>query len=466
MTISGKVTGMLAAVAASLVLATAVLAADWPQWRGPTSNSVTPEASGWAPGTQPARLWSKNVGQGGSSPIIVDGKVYSMGWQNGNADAVFCFDAKTGEELWKQTYATKYQSRVKKADEGQYGGPSSTPSYDAATGYLYTLSIDGDLKCWDTAKKGAPVWGKNLFDEIKVTKRPDHDYGFTTCPLVLGDTVVVEATAPGGTVTGFDKKTGARRWSSAYNGPAGHTGGPAVMTVAGVEYLVYFTLQNIVVMRADKGHEGQTVGQAPWSTDYGATIPSPTAMGNLFFVTASYNHNETKCFEVTAAGIKEKWRSKASSKISSPVPYKDSVFLVDGALKCVDMATGNVKWQGGKFGLGNCLVAAGDNKIIAFGEGKAVLVDASATAYAELATIEGIVSGTCYPHVALSGGFLCFKDNKGAITCYSTGKGGAAASSSTTKTGSGTTTSTTSASTTTPATTTPATTTPKGAPKK
>jgi hypothetical protein len=164
-----------------------------------------------------------------------------------------------------------------------------------------------------------------------------------------------------------------------------------------------------------------------------------------------------KCFEVTAAGVKEKWRSKAFSKISSPVPYKDSVFLVDGALKCVDMATGNVKWQGGNFALGNCLVAAGDNKVIAFGEGKAVLVDASATTYTELAKLEGIVSGTCYPHVALGGGLLCFKDNKGAITCYSTGKGGAAASTTKTDT------------TTTPAktgTATTPTTAPKGAPTK
>jgi outer membrane protein assembly factor BamB len=414
--------------AATLVLAvsSAALAADWPQWRGPNSNDITPDSSGWAAGAQPSRLWSKNVGAGSSSPIIAGGKVYAMGWQGGN-DAVFCFDGKTGEELWKQTYPSKIQSRVKKADEGQYGGPTSTPSFDAATGFLYTMGIDGDLKCWDTAKKGAPVWGKNLFDELKVKARPDHDYGFTACPLVLGDVVICEATSPGGTVTAFDKKTGVRKWSSACTDPAGHSGGPGLMNVGGAENLVYLTLRNVVVIGASKGNEGKTLGATPWTTSYDINAPSPATLGNLVFVTAGYNHNELKCYEFGAGGLKEKWRANTGATVCSPVAYKDSVFLVDKALKCIDIATGKVKWQGGNFGLGNCLVAAGDNKVIAFGEGRLVLVDAAATKYEELAKVEGLVPATSYPHVALSDGLIVVKDFKGAMVGLSTGAKGAAA---------------------------------------
>jgi outer membrane protein assembly factor BamB len=242
---------------------------------------------------------------------------------------------------------------------------------------------------------------------------------------VLGDVVFCESTAPGGTVTAFDKKTSVKRWSSAYNGPAGHTGGAAVMTIGGANYLAYLTLHNVVVMGADKG---STVGTTGWSTAFEANIPSPGVLGNLLFITSGYG-NKLKCYEVTAAGLKEKWSSPAAAKVASPVAYKDSVFVIDGHLKCVDITSGKVKWQGGNFGgssSGNCLVAAGDNKVIAFGGGSLVLLDASATEYNELAKVDGVVSGTCYPQVALANGIICCKDAKGQVTCLSVGKGGAA----------------------------------------
>jgi outer membrane protein assembly factor BamB len=386
-------------------------------------NGVTPESSGWAAGATPEKIWTAKVGPGSSSPVIAAGKVYTMGWQNGT-DAVFCYDAKTGKELWKQSYASKYQSRDKKADEQNYGGPSSTPTFDAATGFLYTMGIDGDLKCWDTAKAGAPVWGKNLFTDLKVNKRPDHDYGFTNCPLVLGDVVLCEATAPGGTVTAFDKKTGAPKWASAYNGPAGHTGGAALMQVSGSPCLAYLTLKNLVVIGAGKGTEGKTIAQTGWSTEYDANIPTPAASGNLVFVTSSYNHGGAMvCYELGAAGLKQKWEAKGvASKVGSPVPYKDSVFLVDDSCKCVDMATGKLKWKGGGFGLGNCLVTAGDNKVIAFGNNKIVLLDAAATEYKELAKVDAGLSDTCYPQIAISDGIMVAKDKGGSVSAFKVGK--------------------------------------------
>jgi outer membrane protein assembly factor BamB len=408
------------AVALSLAVATVAQAADWPQWRGPDSNCITPDSSGWAAGAVPQKLWSKNVGRGGTAPIIVAGKVYAMGWLGNDADAVYAFDARTGEELWKQSYVSRERTRNHNADEGNYGGPLATPTFDAATGYLYTLGCDGDLKCWDTAKKGALVWGRNLFTELGVKPRGGHDYGFTASPLVLGDVVICEATAPAGTVTAFDKKTGAKRWSSAYKGSAGHSGGPAVLTADGTKCLAYLALHDVIVMDAAAG---KTIGQVGWSTTYEANIPAPVAQGNEIFVTSSYG-NKTKCFEVTASGLKEKWASPASAKVCAPVVYKGSVYVIDGRMRCLDAATGKVKWEGGDFGggsSGNCLVAAGDNKIIAFGAGRLVLLDAAADKYAELARIDGLVPALCYPQVALSDRIIVCKDDKGAMVALSTG---------------------------------------------
>jgi outer membrane protein assembly factor BamB len=407
---------------ACLALATVAVAADWAQWRGPNRNDVVTESSGWAAGATPTRLWQKNVGAGAATPLIIAGKVYAIGFAGGN-DTVYCFDAKKGDELWKQSYASKDRTRNHNADEGNYSGVLATPAFDAATGYLITLGCDGDLYCWDTAKGGAKVWGKNLFTDLGVKPRGGHDYGFTCSPVVVGSVVIVEATSPGGTYTALDTKTGTQKWASQYKGSAGHSGGPAFITVGGVECLAYLALHDIVVMRVDKGNEGKTLGTAPWDTAWQANIPSPSALGDLLFVTSGYG-NPTKCYEVTAAGVKEKWKSGGSAKVCSPVPFKDSVYMVDGKLKCLDAATGKVKWEGGDFGgasSGNCLVTAGDNKVIAFGGGKLVLLEAGAASYAELAKVEGVVPGLCYPQVTIADGIICCKDFKGALTCYSVG---------------------------------------------
>lgn len=65
------------------------------------------------------------MGKGCTSPIIAGGRLYVMGW-NGQAarrgaageDAVYCLNAADGVEIWKQTYPSPYQGRVRTGDEG------------------------------------------------------------------------------------------------------------------------------------------------------------------------------------------------------------------------------------------------------------------------------------------------------------------------------------------------------------
>ena len=99
---------MIFAVMADSKLA---LGSDWSQWLGTDRNGITPENSGYPAGWPPKKLWTKNVGKGCTSPIMVGGKIYVMGWQGEGdlnnpvgIDTIYCFDAKTATELWKQTY--------------------------------------------------------------------------------------------------------------------------------------------------------------------------------------------------------------------------------------------------------------------------------------------------------------------------------------------------------------------------
>jgi len=428
------------AAALSLLLAVALPAgtahaADWPHWRGPQRNGVSAESSGWPDRWPPKRLWDRDVGLGCTSPIIARGRLYVMGWEGnprGNpigTDVVQCLDARTGKPVWRRSYRARYQSRLRTGDTGQYGGPSSTPSYDADTGYLYTVGVDGDLRCWNAAEGGKPIWSKNLYDTYKIAQRPDvgggrRDFGFTSSPLVLGDSLILEVGAATATVVAFDKRTGKQQWVSAFKGTAGHTGGPVPITVQGTPCLANLGLDRLAVMRLDKGHEGQTVAEYKWQTHYGCNIATPAVAGSRLVLTASYNVNRTEMLEVSLGGIRRLWSVKENALMSCPVAYKSRIFLpTGGTLVALDAADGRRAWRGGNFGHGSCIVTAGDDRLIVFGRGRLAVLDALAAGqgYKELGHLEGVVHGTCYPYLALSDGVLACKDRKGDLACLAVG---------------------------------------------
>ena len=416
------------------MLSVSARAGDWPCWRGADHNGVITERSGWSANWPPTKLWTRSFGYGCSSPIIVGGNLYVMGWRGdkrrGGADTLYCIQAATGKELWKQSYPCRYQGRVSTGDETAYGGPSSTPTFDKSTGLIYTLSIDGDFMCWDTTKGGLLVWKLNFYDKYKVPRRPHagggrRDYGYPGSVLIRGKMLLVEVGSTSGTVMAFDKMTGRQVWASEYTGPAGHTGGLVPMTIDGAACIAVLTLGELVVMRIDQGSEGKTVAKTKWQTEFGCNISTPAVAGDQVLVTSAYNNKASVMFKVSRGRMRPVWRSKYYSTNGSPVIHRGRAYLVRGSLYCLDAATGKLLWRGGSFGDGSCLVTA-DDKVIAFGKGSVRLVDASQTVgqYRELARINCGLRAICYPQITMAGGILCAKDRNGAVVCFDTTRRG------------------------------------------
>ena len=85
---------------------------DWPHWRGVNRNSVVAESSGWDKGIwRLENSWDTNVGEGSSSPLVVAGRVYTMGWRSGR-DHIGCLDVRTGKTLWSVSYECPRYGRV------------------------------------------------------------------------------------------------------------------------------------------------------------------------------------------------------------------------------------------------------------------------------------------------------------------------------------------------------------------
>src|SRR5437762_10636757 len=127
---------------------------DWPHWRGPDLNGISTEKD-WTtvwPKEGPTQLWKASVGTGFSSVAVAQGRLFTLGNQD-ETDTVFCFDAETGQAIWKHSYPCPLEPIYNE------GGPGSTPTVDNAK--VFTVSKRGDLFCFDAAT-GRVVWQNDL----------------------------------------------------------------------------------------------------------------------------------------------------------------------------------------------------------------------------------------------------------------------------------------------------------------
>ena len=420
----GAALAMLVAVA---MPAESLRAGDWPHWRGPNRNDITDESSGWSGGNWAAGepVWQKNVGAGASSPLVIGGRLYTMGWSSGR-DSIYCLDAATGREIWKQAYQCPKYGRRATGDEGLYSGPTSTSEFDLATGLLYSLSADGDLNCWDSAHNGKRVWSLNLYAKYDVPRRPRHrrsglrDYGYTTAPFVHGEWVIVEVGDDEGTLMAFDKRTGRRVWASECKSPAGHTGGLVPMTIEGIDCVAVLNYRGLLVARLDRGNEGRTVAEYEWTTDFANNIATPAVLGASALITSEYNHSAICKVDVSLAGARKAWEQPLASKVCSPILDGNRVYWAWRQAHCLDFSTGREQWSGGAFGdAGSCILTRDRKLIVWGGRGVLALLDASGgnSEYKPLARREGLSSTDAWPHVVLADGRLYLKDRNGGLQC-------------------------------------------------
>lgn len=425
--------GGLALLAGLALPAAATVAADWPHWRGGTRAAVSTESSGWSGGVWPVRkaMWEANVGAGSTSPLVVKGRLYTLGWSEGK-DRVVCLDAATGKTLWEQAYAAPQYGRQAVGDQNFYSGVTASPEFDPATGLLYTLSADGDLRSWDTRKGGQLRWNLNLYERYAVPRRPQatrrpgtlRDYGYTSAPLIHGDWVIVEVGDDEGALMSFDKRTGERRWASECKVAAGHSGGPMPITIEGVPCVVVYTMKGLLVARLDRGQEGKTVAEYEWITDFDNNIPTPAVQGNSVVLTSKYNQQKIARVDFTLAGARKVWEQRFASGVCSPVIYKNHVYFANHGLQCFDFATGEQKWYGGRSGdVASCLATSDGRIVVWANEGELMLAESAEKSpgeYKELATFADPRGVEAWPHLVLANDRLYCKDRAGLIKCFAT----------------------------------------------
>ena len=376
--------------------------AEWPQWQGPTRDNISQE-TGWLknwPEGGPDIVWRIPIGEGYSGISIVDGRIYTM-HSEGEDEFAVCLDASDGAEIWRSRTDDNYQS-------GEGSGPRSTPAVDGDA--VYVLSAKGKLYCLD-ASNGEKVWGHDFVTEFE-SGMPG--FGFSTSPIIEGDSLLIEAGGKNGkSIVAFDKGTGAILWTSHTDG-AGYSS-PIVIDSNGVRQAIFLTGKSLVSVSPADG----TIywKHVPWPTgnDINAAVPI-LLPGDRIFVSAAYDKGSV-LLQMKSDGdemsVEEVWRSHdvMENWMSSSVLLGEYLYGFDeGILKCIEASTGEQKWAHRGFDRGTLLLA--DGHLIILGEGGNLgIAEANPSEYKGVAETQ-LLEGRCFTPPTFLGGKLYLRNQK------------------------------------------------------
>ncbi len=373
--------------------ATAAATADtWPQYRGANRDGISSEKLTFG-SDAPAVVWKGKLGIGFTSMAIAGGLVYASGNEK-DEDTLHCLDAKTGASQWTYTYAQKLDPNLYE------GGPNATPTI--AGKHVYILARDGFTACLE-AKTGKVVWMKNLAQEVGAAKP---GWGFSGSPTVLGRALFLNVGSHG---TAVEAATGKLVWKS--GGEA--AGYASVIPTPGKEtQLLVFTKDALAGVDATSGKK---LWSFPWTTEYGVNSADPIVRGSQVFLSTGYNFGGG--LVDISAQPKEVWRNKSMrNHFNACVLLDGSLYGFDeSTLKCIDWATGAVKWEQG--GLGKGSLAACSGKLVILSErGELVIADATPSSFKEISRTQAL-TGKCWSSPAISDGRIYCRNAKGDLVC-------------------------------------------------
>jgi outer membrane protein assembly factor BamB len=131
------------------------------------------------------------------------------------------------------------------------------------------------------------------------------------------------------------------------------------------------------------------------------------------FLSAGYGHGAA-VFEVARTGddfsTRTIWQNtRMKNKFTSSVLHQGYIYGLDEAiLACVDAATGELKWKGGRYGYGQTLLA-GDHLVVLTEDGDVALVRATPERHEEVARFPAI-EGRTWNHPIIAGGYLLVRN--------------------------------------------------------
>jgi outer membrane protein assembly factor BamB len=265
-----------------------VMADDWPQFQGPSRNSISKETGllkVW-PENGPTLAWTfSDAGLGYSSPAVVGNRLFITG-AKGDEEELICLDTDKGVPVWKVPLGPKFDFKG-----NQWGaGPRATPS--VAQGKVLALGGHGNLICVE-AGSGKVVWQQHMMKDLggevdpigggpgTNPGEPKIGWGYSWSPLVDAERVICFPGGSQGSVAALELSTGKVLWRSSTFTQQASYASPIVAEIGGVRQ--YVVLHNGGLTSVD------TQGSVLWNAEktYGdVVIPTPILVDGGFYVSA------------------------------------------------------------------------------------------------------------------------------------------------------------------------------------
>lgn len=403
----------IAPVGLIVLLASTPMAADWPQWRGPSGLGLSTESGlpvTWSAGENLA--WSAPLaGLGSSSPIVWNDRVFVtsqvgvaprrggshptlarddaalvarervMGGQSGTPPAaagpielvVESFNRADGRRLWEH----RLQAEGPFPDlHEKHNLATPTPVTDGR--YVYVWFGTGQVAALDW--NGARVWMRHLGKEYSPF---DVNWGHGSSPVLYKDLLILLCDHQSSSyLLALDARTGRQRWKTDRGAGRVSFSTPLVVPGAAGDELVVNSSERIDVY-------DPATGRLVWYADAPRQTPVPSAVyhDGVIYMTRGYRNSPYLAIraggrgDVSASHVL--WRAPGGgSYVPSLLYYDGLLYLTNdvGILTCADAKTGARVWQTRLDGVFFASPVGADGKVYFVSEtGETIVVRAGRT---------------------------------------------------------------------------------------
>lgn len=390
------------ALALIVLVTSCAAAADWPQFRGPERDGISPETGllkAWPSGGPKPVMKATGLGEGYASVAVVGDRLYTAGGLAGKA-TVFALDTE-GKVLWKKA--------VGDTGGGGYGGPRSTPT--VVGDHLVYLTDLGELACLKTSD-GEIVWSKNILREYGAG---NITWKLAESPLVDGDRVIC---APGGkaALAAFDLKTGKELWTTPPVDAKTGYASAIIVDVGGKRQVVSASSDHI--FGADAA-TGKLLWKQAQSNKYHVIAATPLYYKTVLFSSCGYGWGSQALKLSPAGGARQVWTSKdLDDHFGGVILLGTKVFgtASRGGLVRINLANGQTEEVNRQVPKASNIFA--DGRLYCQGhDGTVLLVDPASMKVTGKMAIQPAKKNQLWAHPAIAGGRLYIR-NGDTLTAY------------------------------------------------
>jgi outer membrane protein assembly factor BamB len=359
------------------LLLTETVRANWPQWRGPNSNGSATGAHDLAEKwtqTENVRWRTKLPSWSAATPVVWADVLFVTSAEEGFVPMVRQASSPPRSNdpmpdkifllaISRKDGAVRWQRQIDSGNRVYQKQNSASPSPITDGKFVWIMTGNGKLTCFTI--DGKEIWKRDIQAEYGAFGL---NHGYASTPLLHGNRLYVQVlhgmkTDAPSYVFAVDKSTGKTLWkverpTDAISESPDNYATPQIAAVDGKPQLIISGADYVTGHNLDSGKELWRIGGFnPTNNPYNRTIASSVVIGGNVF-TPSTRGRPFIAFRAGGSGNitgkNELWKNDLGADVPTPATDGKYIYVLrdNGALNCLEAATGKVVYEGQRVELG------------------------------------------------------------------------------------------------------------------